>query len=102
MTLHELDAHFVKDISPSETRFVTSIDEADGLLFLCPVCAAQERGAHYVLCWKGFIPQDRAPTGGRWTLNGTGLQDVTISPSVQLPGPCHAHFWVRDGRIVLA
>jgi hypothetical protein len=72
-----------------------TLSTADGLLFLCPVCAtwnAQEfagrddlgcppshYGTHSIICWQPHVPQDTSPTPGRWTFHGTSFNDLTLT-----------------------
>ena len=82
-----------------------SIEDAEGLSFLCPVCYINNKGligTHTVICWSLNVSQEWFPTPGRWNLVGTGLSDVSLvtgSSSVAIQGPCNAHFWVTQGRI---
>jgi hypothetical protein len=74
--------------------------------FLCPKCFATNggaRGTHSVICWSPGVPQEMRPGPGRWQLQGTSLDDLTLvaaSSSVKLEGGCEAHFFVRNGAIV--
>ncbi|HSX23078.1 MAG TPA: hypothetical protein VLE97_09915 [Gaiellaceae bacterium] len=86
---------------------VDTLEEADGVWFLCPKCYAANGGrigTHAVLCWfVGRVPDDVAPKPGRWTPRGTGLSDLTFVPSqgrsqsVLLTGGCGWHGFVVDG-----
>ena len=78
--------------------------EAQGVIFLCPKC-----GEHYVLLWfkdRG-VPDELKPGPGRWTPIGSGIADLSLSPSVDLSknedgspatGGCKWHGWVKDGE----
>jgi len=86
---------------------VDAIDEADGVMFLCPKCFDDPPvgpvGTHRVLCWSPKIGQDHDPKPGRWNLVGTSIDDLTLvagSSSVLIQGGCQAHFFVRQGRVV--
>lgn len=92
MTLRELEAEFVRITSPTSFRRVEALP-ADGVLFLCP-CGGD--GGHSVLAWFRHVPPDVSPGPGRWDVAGTGLDDLTLTPSIALP--C-AHFFVRNGAI---
>ena len=105
MSLVDLEARFVRSwvasASPGWKRGWSEVDEigrADGVVFLCPVCVG-----HSILCWSPDAPADMPPGPGRWHLQGTSLEDLTLkgvtSDSVLLPSDCHAHFFVRGGRI---
>jgi hypothetical protein len=95
--LAELDARFVRH-EADRLPFVDTLAEAQGVWFMCPECQH-----HYVLCWfrgRG-VPDDATPGPGRWDPTGTGLHDLTLSPSVLLPskepGECNWHGWVKNG-----
>ena len=87
--------------------FVETLAEADGVMFLCPKCYAENGGpvgTHRVICWfVGKVPDDVDPKPGRWTPRGTGLSDLTFVPSegrtqsVLLTGGCGWHGFVVDG-----
>jgi hypothetical protein len=80
--------------------------DADGVMFLCPVCFKANGGAvgtHVIVCWRPRVPPSVRPGPGRWEWQGSSFADVTFvagSSSVLLTGGCHAHFFVRDGEIV--
>lgn len=113
--LSALEARFVR-LHGSEGGYheEPTIESADGILFVCPLCflAAQDqhfdpnvgvRGVHSVLCWRPRVPADVSPGHGRWDLQGTGLSDVTLvagSSSIQLIGGCAWHGYVRRGECV--
>ena len=77
-----------------------SIEQADGVMFDCPVC---ER--HSVICWRPHVPLSIPPRPGRWEFAGSGFGDLTLhagSSSIYLPRTaCQAHFWVRGGMVVM-
>lgn len=86
---------------------VNTIAEADGVQFLCPVCFMKNggsRGTHSVLCWRPRIEAGVLPGPGRWEFLGSDFHDLTLkagSDSVLLTGGCNAHFYVRNGEIVM-
>lgn len=112
MRLADLDARFLKiDTDRSFWTEGISLSEAQGVLFLCPVCFQKNGGGvgtHSVICWfdgRG-VPTDMDPKPGRWTPAGTGIADLTLNPpsftgarSVRLLGGCNAHFNVTAGEI---
>jgi hypothetical protein len=70
------------------------------------------KGAHYIICWfrnpRGAdrVPDDAQPLPGRWWIEGTSLDDLTLAHgaphmarSVLLQGGCNAHFCVTAGEI---
>jgi len=123
--LRDLDGQFVGQVDPQTHSFgyVDSIEEAQGVSFQCPKCAAASpygpgscapdgvgyRGVHYVLCWFAQprraprVPDSMKPGPGRWYFAGTGLDDLTFTGpganSVQLLGEgCDWHGYVSNGR----
>jgi hypothetical protein len=124
MKLRELEAHFIRretracgvgvggcaTISPhTEHEYHVQVDaiaEADGVFFLCPKCFNLNKGpvgTHGVICWRPRVPLDILPNPGRWELEGTSIDDLSLrasSSSVLLKGGCDAHFFVANGEIV--
>lgn len=115
MKLAELDATFVHSYHARGFRRSANRHRfgAQGVLFQCPACAQGKvrrrthvEGAHYVLVWFAnplgapLVPPKAEPVS-RWTAEGNGLDDLTLSPSVNLdvgPNPgCRWHGWVRSG-----
>lgn len=84
---------------------VATLAEAQGVEFDCPVCrnghriqvAFQGRG---VLDHQATRDKEGRPT--RWAVSGTGLADLTLSPSVDCtPGnPKCWHGHIQNGQIV--
>jgi hypothetical protein len=85
------------------------IDEAQGIRFLCPKCFEANGGpvgTHVVICWSRSrgVPDSAEPGPGRWTLDGTGLADLTLngdgsSRSVLLLGGCGWHGFITNGEV---
>jgi len=104
-TLRELEAYFLRRVDDTHFRRVETLAEADGVQFLCPKCYAANSGpvgTHGVICWSPGVPQTTHPVPGRWRMEGTDLDDLTLvagSSSVLLTSGCAAHFFVRGGRI---
>lgn len=88
MRLAELEPQFVcaTDVG---YRYADTLTEAQGVWFLCPVCWRQNSGSigtHGVLVWfrdRG-VADDQAPGPGRWNVSGTGYQDLTLAPSIDI------------------
>ena len=90
---------------------VATLAEAQGVQFLCPICFVANGGAvgtHSVLCWSRSrgAPDDASPGPGRWTLDGTGFEDLTLNGdppgtarSVALGGGCDWHGFVTNGEV---
>lgn len=112
MRLGDLDASFCSkvDFTNGNLHEQESIDGAQGVMFVCPLC----RG-HRVLCWfknpikAPRVPDNMQPGPGRWEASGTSLDDLTLNPSVNLdvprteeqkrlyPNTCLWHGWVKNG-----
>lgn len=108
MRLRDLEAEFLKWTAPDSWLRVDALAEADGILFVCPKCYAdlgRREGAHSVICWfVGKVPDSATPGPGRWTPQGTGIDDLTFVPgtppravSVALSGGCSWHGFIRNG-----
>ena len=105
LNLKALEASFLKLIPDNSFETVDSINDADGVMFLCPKCFVANKGpvgTHSVICWRPHVPQDVHPIPGRWGFLGNGIDDLELkagSSSVSLTTGCKAHFFVRDGII---
>lgn len=107
MKLTELDPKFLtKPDAEGIMHFVDSIQQGDGLEFLCPVCFKANNGpigTHSIICWQPHVPQSVSPGPGRWKFEGTGFSDISLvagSSSIFLNGPgCGAHFFIKNGEI---
>ena len=110
MRLRDLEAEFLKNMGEGSFHRVESLAEADGILFLCPLCfknnGNQRPGVHSIICWfVGHVPDEMTPGPGRWTPSGSGLDDLTFVPgnppratSVLLTGEgCGWHGFVTNG-----
>jgi hypothetical protein len=82
---------------------VDKLDDAQGVMFLCPVCSARNGGAdaHGVLCWfrDCGVPDEAEPGPARWLVSGAGLGDLTLSPSVMLLSGCGWHGFITGGQV---
>lgn len=105
--LTELEPQFLKRIDDNNFREVSSIVDADGIMFICPLCfennGKKRTGVHSVLCWNPSVPQTTEPVPGRWNLLGTGYQDLTLqagSSSIHLTGEgCGWHGFIKNGEV---
>lgn len=86
---------------------VETVEEADGVGFLCPLCFKNNGGnvgTHLVMCWRPKMPLDIGLTGpGRWELVGSNFDNLSLvagSSSVQLQGGCNAHFTITNGEVI--
>ena len=108
MRLTDLDPSFLRYDEKGFNR-IDGIEEAQGLMFLCPKCFRENEGAkgtHGVICWSRSrgVPDDARPGPGRWSLNGTGFGDLTLdgdggSRSVHLLSGCGWHGFVTNGEV---
>jgi len=108
--LRDLDAALLWQLElPSGRSFRTdapSVQEAQGVMFLCPKCYQTNNGpigTHSVICWFVGIPLTIDPKPGRWRPQGSSIDDLTfIGPgaaSVLLTGDgCGWHGFVRNGK----
>lgn len=90
---------------------VDRIQDAQGVMFLCPKCFAEnggEVGTHRVVCWSRSrgVPDSAQPSPGRWTIDGTGYHDLTLNGdppgnarSVQITAGCMWHGHVTNGEV---
>lgn len=115
MRLTDLDPQFLRYEKRADgifLRYVTTIGEAQGVLFLCPKCFASNGGkigTHGVICWSRSrgVPDDADPKPGRWSLHGTGYDDLTLNAdppgtarSVLLTGEgCQWHGFITNGEV---
>ena len=102
MRLSALDARFVGYVDREHFQMEgVSFAQADGVIFLCPLCYAKnggEVGTHSVLVWFAGrkVPAEVRPLP-RWAVSGTSVDDLTLSPSIDLRGG-DWHGWVRNGE----
>ena len=106
ISLAELEAKLIAR-TPNGSRVVRTMEEAEGVRFLCPLCFHRNGGAvgtHAVICWGPTVPAAIEPGPGRWTLAGTSIADLTLngalgkSRSVLLTSGCGWHGYVTNGR----
>ena len=93
-----------------ETRKpVESLEEAQGVWFLCPKCYLANGGVvgthacEVTFEGRGVSPEhgcqgsDGKPT--RWAVSGSGFEDLTVTPSIQLIGGCNWHGYITKGEV---
>lgn len=133
MRLRDLDGRLVYDAHRGGSRLSPqdSVEGMQGVQFQCPKCGeglerGEEdgrrfiRGAHYVRVFfdnprgaevappDADLRNDGTPNP-RWTMNGTSIDDLTLSPSincdipwkdaqgVEHPSSCKWHGFVKNG-----
>lgn len=96
-----------REVDREYIQHVRSLAEAQGVQFLCPLCFAANGGpvgTHWcsvsfegrgVADGQGSHNRKGEPT--RWAASGTGLDDLSLSPSVQIEGGCGWHGHVAGG-----
>ena len=108
MKLTELEGKFIRVVDDRIREYVDTIDQADGVIFLCPVCWKKNGGSmgtESMICWKPSVPQTISPSGGRWNLVGTGLDDLSLvagSSSILVrngDGSEHWHGFIKNGEV---
>ncbi len=109
VNLRQLDADLIKlgETVDGGTVLtpVNRLEEADGVMFLCPACYRKNggpRGTHTVVCWRRGVDMKHRPGPGRWLFTGETVANLTLEPSVHLTSDqgCGAHFYIRHGDIV--
>jgi len=84
---------------------VETVAEAHGLWFDCPLCFAKNGGpigTHGVLVWFVGKPvpdrlgKNKDGVTVRWNVSGTGMNDLVLTPSIQLQGGCNWHGYVGN------
>jgi len=79
--LTELEPKFLRRLDDTHFQRVDTIAEADGIQFLCPACWIKNNGpvgTHAVICWRPEVPQSTFPNPGRWTMQGTSFEDLSL------------------------
>lgn len=111
MRLIDLAPEFLKVDSPGHWDFVATLAEAQGIKFLCPRCFAENKGpigTHAIICWSRSrgVSEEEHPKPGRWTMAGTGMQDLTLNGdppggarSVLLLSGCKWHGFITNGEV---
>jgi hypothetical protein len=100
----DLEPTFVHH-TPRGFRRVDHIDQAVGILFLCPACWVVNNGpvgTHSILIYETGVPKEVMPLSDRWSMAGTSLDDLTLTPSIQLHGCCQWHGFVKNGQVTNA
>jgi len=114
MQLNELKPKFIRYEKTFEGEFnivVETIEECQGIRFLCPHCFIENKGSigtHQIICWSSLrgITDDVRPRPGRWCITGTGFDDLTLgaepgkSRSVLIKSDWHGY--ITNGMITNA
>ena len=98
---HQLVHYGVEELHEGEHSETQA--QAQGVMFLCPVCFQRNGGAvgtEHVLLWfrdRG-VPDAETPGPGRWLATGTGFEDLTLAPSVNVDHE-HWHGFITNGEV---
>jgi hypothetical protein len=108
LTVRDLEGEFLRITGDKTFRRTQEIAGADGIMFCCPKCFPEKGGSvgtHSIICWSPHVAEHMRPGPGRWSLQGSSIDDVSLvasSSSILLDGGCGAHFFVRNGQIEMA
>jgi hypothetical protein len=100
MTLTTLRPAFLRTSPDGSWGIIDSFTDAQGISFDCPCCGKK----HRIVCWfddRG-TPSAIAADRGRWVASGSGLADLTLSPSIHLLGGCAWQGSVTNGEVTSA
>jgi hypothetical protein len=105
MRLLDLEPGWTVATTAGGFRRTDDFSEAQGIIFACPHHYQKNGGligTHSILVWfegRG-APADYTPLP-RWTANGTGFDDLTITPSIDLTRgePDEWHGFITNGEI---
>lgn len=102
--LADLDPQFLRHAG--QTLVDVPFGEAQSVWFECPVCR-EGRGHHVLVSFAGRGladdqgSQNRKGEPSRWNVTGTGIDDLTLHPSVDCTPGCPWHGWVRNGEMIV-
>lgn len=92
-------------VTDGHSRHVDSLEEANAVFLYCPCSFGKSKGAHGLLIpiANANVNVSPMPGGKAWNASGTGLGDLTLTPSLNIGSasgdPCwHGH--VRQGELV--
>lgn len=71
-----------------------------GVSFECPHCRTIRIGVFFSNPVDGKPPSDDFDAQHLWYREGTGFDDLTLSPSVDASGHGHWHGHIRDGEVL--
>jgi Family of unknown function (DUF6527) len=110
------DAQFLKNTTARGHEESDALEGADGVFFWCPcgygkpefpldgarphgviVSFANPRGCAPAPADAGSRSRNGGPS--RWTMSGTGLADLTLTPSVDVGTPSCWHGFITNGEV---
>lgn len=106
------EAEFYGHVSTTgHARQGSVIEGAQGLFLWCPCGYPHDASAHGLLIPFAnprnapAVPPDHGPISRdgshhpRWTMAGSGLQDLTLAPSVDVGAPSCWHGFIKNGEV---
>ncbi len=110
MKLTELEPKLYKYIGDQRFKTVKTVDKADSVMFLCPVCFKTNKGnkgTHSIrVDFKGKgVPVEIAIKNAQgeavyWNATGKDINDLTLTPSILLLSGCAWHGFVTAGEVI--
>lgn len=110
MRLVDLEPKLYRYAGDKSFAKVPALADADSVMFLCPACFRKNGGAvgtHGIrIDFAGKAVPDNVCIHNsegkpvRRAVSGTGVDDLTLSPSILLLGGCGWHGFVTSGGIV--
>lgn len=105
MYIKDLDAQFLKIGADNSLIYVYNIEDAQGIVFLCPKCYLANNGAigtHSIICWfmgRG-VPEELNRESRRWVLEGSSYDNITFGDAGIFSECCKWHGHVENGIAV--
>lgn len=82
---------------------VATLAEADGIWFVCPKCAATDRHEVRIGFSGKAVPgsygYNKKGEPVLWAMSGNGIDDLVLTPSIQLEGGCNWHGFVGSNGV---
>jgi hypothetical protein len=112
MRLRDLRPRFYKYGGGNTLHRVRRLADAARVMFLCPACFVKNNGpvgTHSIaIDFQGrempdhLVMRNASGHAVRWNVSGSGFDDLSLTPSIQLLGGCNWHGFVTNGEIVNA
>ena len=101
--LHSVAHHGTLDDETDVELQKIDLPAAQGVMFLCPTCFKKNAGpigTEHIICWfkDRSVPAEAFPGPGRWVASGSGFEDLTLTPSVNVAHE-HWHGFVKLGEV---
>lgn len=81
---------------------VATLEEAQAVAFLCPRCFPGHE-VHVTFSGRGVGPEygchNKAGNAVRWDVSGTGLDDLSTTPSILIEDGCGWHGYITNGEV---